>query len=289
MIFLRDPAREWRVVGMKRSASTSLPLLFLALTLGFPRSDAAEAATAEDAPLIVTAGKFTHDGKTEPATLKNLVDFIHQRYPRANVTLVDVEDLIVDHLRLQWRGRPDRDDSGQRVMSPPPLNGVLTALAEASGRRFEIQSFSNQDFVLRAWQTAAGPLATRIFNLKALIAPSARTRDLEDELQMVQTQLKGMLPRVSIGAMSKEDLAPLENRVAIIRRRLDEIPKPEAELERLLAQIREVVDMTLKLSHPSEGVPEFKYHPGSGLLISVGSEAAVDTTRMVIEALGKKG
>jgi hypothetical protein len=263
-----------------------IPLALLSLQA--PESRAAE-SPSEVAPLVVANGRFQRDGKSTAATVRNLIDFVQQRYPNANITIVGADDIVIEQLTLQWRDRLSRDDNGVTRPMPPPLRSVLTALAEASGRRFEVQEFGNLDYVLRGWRADAARAATRIFNLRALMAPSAKARDLEDELQMVQTQLRGMLPRVSIGAMSKDDLVPLENRVAIIKRRLDEIPKPEVELDRLLAQIREVVELTLKLSHPGEGVPDFKYHPGSGLLIAVGSETAVDTTRMVIEALGKKG
>jgi hypothetical protein len=43
--------------------------------------------------------------------------------------------------------------------------------------------------------------------------------------------------------------------------------------------------MTLARLRPGEKLPEFQFHPGSNLLIVIGSPASVDVTRKVIAAL----
>src|SRR4051812_44341269 len=62
-------------------------------------------SAAVDAPLVIAGGKFSRDGKSVPATVRNLVDLIRRRYDSANITVVDVDDVVIDHLTLHWAQR----------------------------------------------------------------------------------------------------------------------------------------------------------------------------------------
>src|SRR4051812_47558927 len=108
-----------------------IPLALLSLQA--PESRAAE-IPSEVAPLVVANGRFQRDGKSTAATVRNLIDFVQQRYPNANITIVGADDIVIEQLTLQWRDRLSRDDNGVTRPMPPPLRSVLTALAEASGR-----------------------------------------------------------------------------------------------------------------------------------------------------------
>ncbi len=270
---------------------TPLPFrgLFLAVLLaGFGPALSAQ-PSAPVPPLVVTDGKFTHDGKTEPATLGNLVAFVRTCYPNASITMIDVENVGIDHVNLQWRAM-DPAIVGRRVFQTP-LIGVLTALSDASGQRFEVAAFSDNDFVLRrpGGPPRAEP-AIEVFNLKPLLArgvPDARS--FEEEINFFEAQKAVLSKRPEKAAEVKD----IEDRIQVVeKQRADAMQRaaqqgPASDAKKLLDQIPELVELAMSPLRADEELPKFKYHAGTNLLIVVGSPRAVAITRNVIDALAK--
>ena len=138
---------------MKSSASSFSRLLVIAigvsLHVGLPTVRAqtnpapAPAKTVDDEPLVITKGKFTRDGQSVPATVKNLMELVRLRYPDANITVVGVDDVVIENLTLHWaryRGDAPVGEIARRVN--PPLRAVLTTLSAASGHKFVADMFS---------------------------------------------------------------------------------------------------------------------------------------------------
>jgi hypothetical protein len=56
----------------------------------------------------------------------------------------------------------------------------------------------------------------------------------------------------------------------------------------VIEQIEQAVTATLQLLNTPELQPQMQFHPGTNLLIVVGSEEAIDVARKVVAALEKR-
>lgn len=277
--------------SLRSSASLVLLSVTLLLLPGLHAADAdtpsalptaARSGTAEE--LLIANGVFAaRNGRTSPATLRNLVDAITQRYPHANITIVGVDDVLIRDLRLRWGKNAVFEKGGAEDV---PLQGMLTALREASGRRFELQVFGKNDFVLSAIGGGASPTRIEVFNLKSLPAvrqiPGGSAQlelfNLEGERRILANQYTNDHPRM------KENAVHIEQTQAKLA---SQTKSTEETTRQFLGQIESIVRITLQqLNHGATPLdPEFKFHPGTGLLVVVGNEQALEVTRKVIAAL----
>jgi hypothetical protein len=72
--------------------------------------------------------------------------------------------------------------------------------------------------------------------------------------------------------------------IAALKEQLEQDPSDE-EINKLLAQISEMVTEALNKLQPDAKPPEFQFHKGTDLLVVIGSASAVDITRKVVAAL----
>jgi hypothetical protein len=278
-----------------RSARPSFFLRFLFPTLLALSSPlhAQDAGTKEVAgfkpfpnnkPLVISQGVI-QDGRNTPATVQNLVGLIREIYRAANITVLGVDAVVVGDLTLQWQGHGDPES---QEWVNPPLNGVLTTLCLASGRKFMVTSFGPNDFLLRVPENDDdGPSArrtTEVFNLAAIMKQGGYKAGLEESIRRAELEYTVLKKRDANNPRLGEILDYIE-----VRRSL--LPKEtsgSADAEKLMQQIEEVVAMTLNIkSRKARELPEFRYHPGTNLLIVIGNGEAIDVTRKVIAALEK--
>ena len=213
--------------------------------------------------LVIVKGVFTRNGENVPATVRNLVDLVLQSYPDATITLVGVENIVIENLTLTLRRV--RVFADPATAKPQPVLSVLTAFAQASGRKFFVQPFSENDFLLSA-DIAPSRQLTEVFNLGTLIKSNQGKLFTEDALR-----------RLEAAGIGKEE-------AEIIKLTQSSAPPPSPQ--KLIEQIQDAVATTLRISS-RDPMPEFKYHPGTNLIIVVGTEPAIDATRKVIAALEK--
>src|SRR5438045_3389876 len=53
--------------------------------------------------LLIVDGKIAGlsiNGQSAAATVRNIVDVITERYPRANITIVDAHDVVIENLKV---------------------------------------------------------------------------------------------------------------------------------------------------------------------------------------------
>jgi hypothetical protein len=236
-----------------------------------------------DEELIIMNGVFAPERENaRRATLRNLIDAITRRYPHANITIVGADDVPIGELRLRWGKRPDSGGYPDDV----PLQGMLTALREASGRRFELQAFGRNDFVLSAIGGSSSPSRIEVFNLKSLPAVRGlnvgelrvQLSSLEGERRVLGNQFTNDHPRMKENAVNIEQI---QAKLA------SQSKSAEDTTKEFLSQIESIVRITLQQLNPggTPPNPEFKFHPGTGLLVVVGNEQALEVTRKVIAAL----
>jgi len=272
--------------------ASCLGALFLA---GLPVAPAQEAAAPSrtaardydlgDEPLVIANGKFTRDGQTRAATVKNLVDVVRQRYPDANITAVGVDDIVIDQLTLQWARYRDPVD-GRRLN--PPLKAVLTTLAAASGRKFVATAFSEKDVLLEVPEglREKSGLVTEVFNLSPyLTAGSHQIANLEKQVRDMQLEMAVLQKRY---ADKHPTVLGLKDRLEETKAQLAQSMKDvDQKASDLVEQIDHVVRQTLARQQTREQPPDFQFHRGSNLLVITGSDNAVNLTRKVIAALEK--
>ena len=246
-------------------ATVSAPLAFAASAPEkvVPPPAASTSRTPPGEQLVITKGVFSRNGESVPATVRNLVDLVQQHYPDATITLVGVDDIVIENLTLPLRRVRKLDEptsaKAQSVLS------ILTAFSWASGPKFIVQAFGENDFTL--W-TGAAPnrQLTEVFNLGILIKPNRGNLFTEDALR-----------RLEAAGIGKEEAEVIK---------LTQSAAPPPSPEKLIAQIQDAVATTLGVSSRAP-LPEFKYHAGTNLLIVVGTEPAIDAARKVIAALEK--
>jgi hypothetical protein len=217
----------------------------------------------------------TENGKPVPATLRNVVQHLLQITKRQSyvaVTFVGVEDLLIDKLTLQIASRPES------------LDIALAALGEASGRKFRAQRFGDMDIMLVSDPQGGPARSAEVFNLSRLLD--------NDELKVLDRQLEEAIHE--FGAFQK-NLGDQDGRVTVLKSRMEMIEaqrrkaaaKPVPKSDKLINQIQETVAMTLDRLKSGEKWPEFQFHPGTNLLVVIGSPDAIDITRKVVAALEK--
>lgn len=224
--------------------------------------------------------------------MKNLVELIRQRYRNVNITVIDVDDVTVQQLTLHWARYVDSKPEGSpgRVVDPP-LEGVLAALAEASGRKFSVSGFGPKDFLLRLPESlheGSDPV-TEVFNLSPFLNQgSRRAAELESQLRDLQIELGVLQKRY---AEKHPSVIDLNNRIDLVKAQLADSNRPSKEAvaaaAKLVEDIKAAVDGTLHLQKSVESAPQFQFHPGSNLLVAVGGQNAINVTRKVIAALEK--
>jgi hypothetical protein len=256
---------------------------FVALLAAFPVLLAQEAApppakrAAAPSELVISKGTFEWNGQKGPATLRRVVDAITSRYPQANITLVGTDDVLIESVTLRLR-RVLPDGSG--IISPP-LHGMLVALRAASGGRFHVEAFGDNDFVLSA--NTGHAARAEVFKLgQPSDAAKATDAALRAQIASLETELAVLGRRYGPDHPSMKDIS---TRRDVLKEQLNRAAPPAAGTEKLIDQIEEVVRMTLKSLRPGEPAPEFRYHAGSGLLVVIGSEEAIDVTRKVVDAI----
>ncbi|MEO5961023.1 MAG: hypothetical protein ABIR80_18100 [Opitutaceae bacterium] len=263
------------------------PLAMRAAEAPTPRSAPNQTnATIGDEPLVISDRTFKRDGKSVAATLRNVLELVRLRYPDANITAVEVEDVRIDNLTLHWgryRGAPLPGEPRPRLN--PPLIGVLTALAEASGRKFEAVPFGENDFLLRppaATHPASAPM-TEVFNLSPLSGGGLK-RNLEQQLLALEGEAKALAARYG---KEHPRFVEVRDRIDIVSGQLHRAARAVVPGEKLVSQIGQAVEDTLAAEKSHATVPRFQFHEGTNLLIVTGSDRAVDLTRKIIAALEK--
>jgi hypothetical protein len=234
-------------------------------------------------PLVISQGVI-QDGRNTPATVQNLVGLIREIYRGTNVTVLGVDDVVVGDLTLQWQGHR-APVTGEWVN--PELNGVLTTLCLASGRKFMVTSFGPNDFLLRVPENDdEGPSArrtTEVFNLSSLTKQNYRRAGLEQEIRSIEVEL--VVLRTRYGDKHPR-VVELTDRLDVYKAQLAQPASGAPDPIKLIEQIQEIVRSTLEQKSIKQ-LPEFKYHSGSNLLVVVGNGEAIDLTRKVIAALEK--
>jgi hypothetical protein len=241
-------------------------------------------------PLVVAKGTFVRGGQNVPATVGNLVDLIREVYRDANITVLGVDDVVIENLKLHWNRRhdpsPDEKNMGLRV--DPPLEGILVTLSEASGRKFAVKSFSTNDFLLTAPQGSTndpGPVV-EVFNLTPLLQRGSSRAVLETHVREIEVELAVLRKRPGSKTEKTQELIDLETRVEFYRNQLARLDRPTDDAtNKLIEQIELVVSRTLASQKLAEKPPELQFHSGANLLVVIGSRTATEITRKVVAAL----
>lgn len=244
------------------------------------------AAIRSDAPLVITNGTFVRAGQTMPATIRNLIDLISHRYTNANITIVGVDNVVINDLTLQWRMLPAPTDDQPLRRVDPPLHAVIAALAAASGGKLAFSSFSPNDVLINAPEDRRDVRQTaEVFNLAHILSGSKSDfgldraiRDTETELAVLSNRYGSENPRIK----------GLNDQLEVMKaqRAKMETRSPSDDAKRL-DQIREVITLTLQRLKPGATAPDFEFHAGTNLLVVIGNEDAIDIARKVIAAFEK--
>jgi hypothetical protein len=241
-------------------------------------------------PLVVTKGIFVRDGQNVPATVGNLVDLIREVYRDANITVLGVDDVVIENLKLHWNRRrdPSADEKNMGLRVDPPLEGILVTLSEASGRKFAVKSFSPNDFLLTTPQGFTGDPGpvVEVFNLTSLLQRGPSRAVLETQVRDIEVELAVLRKRSGGKTEKPQELIDLETRVEFYRNQLARLDRPTDDaINKLIEQIEMVVRRTLVSQKLAEKPPEFQFHSGANLLVVIGSGTATEITRKVIAAL----
>ncbi|HUR60517.1 MAG TPA: hypothetical protein VM029_22545 [Opitutaceae bacterium] len=225
--------------------------------------------------IVITKGTFEWNGQKGPATLRRVVDAITSRYPRANITIVGADNVMIDDVTL--RLRTSFVDGKEHV----PLHGMLVALRAASRRHFGVDAFSENDFVLSG-DKAQATVRAEVFKLGQSDDGKFRNAALRAEIAKLETELAVLGRRYGPDHPSMKDITVRRD---VLKEQANQGGPSPAAPAKLLSDIQEVVLMTLERLRPGDDHPEFKYHSGTGLMVVIGSEEAIDVTRKVVDAL----
>jgi hypothetical protein len=227
--------------------------------------------------LKIASGKIvdaSRSGPALPATLSNVVGVLRESYPEASITVVGVDDVLIDNITLRIAPRTTRREGALRI--------ALAALAEASGRSFRVQDFGDQDFVLGAERSPPGRRFAEVFNLGTLLS-NHRGRQVERELRDAETHLAAIR---KVMGNDHPRVAEINTHIEILKATKAQAGTPP-ETSKVIDQIKEAVAVTLAMLRSPEKVPDFQFHPGANLLIVVGGDDTIDITRKVVAALEK--
>lgn len=230
----------------------------------------AAAQTADT--LSIVDGKIAGTGRQHagsPATVRTVVDLLRGFYADAAITLIGVDDIVIDRLSLRLAPRSSS------------LHSALTALAEASGQ-FAVRAFGEKDFVLTADRFAPSRRQVEVFNLTPLLVTSRGTQ-LELQIREIESRLAATR---KVMGHDNPGVAQMNTEIEVLKAQRGNIPPP-VKTTKLLAEIEQAVQLTLQMLGSNEKSPEFSYHPGSNLLIVVGGDKAIEVTRKIVDAIAK--
>jgi hypothetical protein len=256
-------------------------------------------SVSDDTPLVIANGvlrDYLVDGKPAPATLRNLVPIVQRHYPASNITMIGVDDIVVGDLVLQWAPKAPEPHAPLR---PPPLFLVMRALSEASGRRFRVSDPTDPLTFLLLKSDDPGSLGPRVADvvyIGRLLSHGINKAGIENSLNELQTRMSVLDERYGEKSQEKERLSDLttamnqekehlSDEMAVLKKQLAQANFSDEEIDKLLAQISEVVTEALTKLQPDAKPPEFQFHRGTNLLVVIGSQSAVDITRKVVAAL----
>jgi hypothetical protein len=237
------------------------------------KSAPAAAASTRETVLRIANGKIsgaTKNGQPVPAALGTIAEMLREAYRDASITLVEVDEMVIENLTLRLAPRTDA------------LRGALAALAEGSGRKFRVQNFGERDFLLIPDRSPSGNRFAEVFNLTPLLSNNRakqselRLRDAETRLAVVQ----------KVRGPDHPGVADIKTEIAMLKAHVAEAGTP-TEPHKIIEQIETTVKLTLALLKSTEKSPEFSYHPGTQLLIVIGGDQANEITRKVVAALEK--
>jgi hypothetical protein len=228
---------------------------------------------APETVIRITNGNIanvTKDGQPVPATLQRIVDILRAEYRSASITIVGVDDVLIQNVTLRMAPRA------------ASLRSALIALVEASGRKFRVDASSDQDFALLADRSPVGHRIAEVFNLGPLLS-SNRASHLDRQLRDLEMNLAAT--RKVMGAEHSR-IKDITTEIELIKAHLAQTSSAPNSAK-VIEQIQETVDVTLRLLRSAEKQPEFQFHPGTNLLIVVGGNDAIEVTRKVVAALQK--
>jgi hypothetical protein len=228
--------------------------------------------------LVIENGSFRDRNlRSTPATLRNVINSITQDTRGLNINLVGVEDIVIENVRVQWT-RPSRIDNENPNGS---IRMLLQALSEASGK-FNVRDFGPNDFLLFAGHRDVSRRSVEVFKISPPASVGRPAADIQAEIDMLETELTVYAKRFPAGH-PQIDHRTLN--IETLKAQLARVSRPPEQSNKDLEQIQDVIRVAMERISPGEAPPELKYHPGTGLMIVVGSETAIDVTRKVVAAL----
>jgi len=232
------------------------------------------ATSSHDSLIRIANGKITNvtkDGQPVPATLRNIVDMLREEYRGASITIVGVDNVMIENVTLRLAPRNSA------------LRSALTALAEASGRKFRVQDFSEQDVVLMADRSPVGNRIAEVFNLGPLLNNNNQAKQLERQLRDAETNLAAVRKVMGSDHPRVKDIT---TEIELIKAHLAQVGTSTGwqEGNRTNRADREYHPGALKVSREAARVPVSSGHEP---LIVVGGDEAIEVTRKVVAALEK--
>jgi hypothetical protein len=224
--------------------------------------------------LVIKNAAFVSDVDSTPkaATMTNLVRALLRKYPEVNITIVGAEGVSVDNATIRWRER------SSLYSNSASARATLTALREASGRKFDVQEFGDGDFLVSTQRAGASGRSIEVFKLGRLIGETIGL-PVQKEIARLQNE-RGML-----SANHGPEFPRMKQIAAEIAGLERQTEASEALCYALLDQIRHAVGTTLEDLKSTEPMPEFKLHSGTGLMIVIGGEQGLEVTRKIVAAL----
>lgn len=259
-------------------------LLLLAFVSALPtfaaESDTVLAKRTLPTEIVIKNGMLEHDGQRTPATLRRVVDLIAPAYRKLTVRMVGAENVVIQDVTLRL---PRRDIVDGKTVEPS-LHSLFAALRAASGNRFQVQAFSEQDFLLSLGdgQHVQPGRSTEVFKLGAMLGGSPGNPAIQADIDHVEAERAVFAKR---HGEKHPKMAELNDRIDVLKAIQARSAAPRTEPAKLIAQIQDVVRITLETLNPGQQQPEFKFHAGTGLLVVIGTEEAINVTRKVVAAL----
>jgi hypothetical protein len=253
-------------------------VIIIALLAFWFQCAAAQTPTATSASeLRIVSGKILGVSKTGqplPATVSNVVEILRENYREATIAVVGVDDVLIDNITLRIAPRTAGRGSALRI--------ALAALVEASGRKFRLQDFSDQDFMLSADRSPMGRRTAEVFNLSQILSNN-QGKQLERQIRETETALAAVR---KVMTNDHPRVADMSTQLEILKATKAQAAAP-LDSTKVIEQIMDTVAATLGLLKSAEKQPEFQFHPGANLLIVVGGDEAIEITRKVVAALEK--
>jgi len=258
--------RMWfRSLALATGLVTAINLIPLAL----PTQAAPAAPAAKEPPprpayaLEIRDGALLHPGPGGPANLANVVDALRDLFPDCNFVLApELANVLVMDLKLR-PGNNEVEVNGHLVWPPQSIGETLTALRVAAGNRF-------------LWRNGVAesppPQATPQLD-PATGLPAAAPPQEASSLFTLLPDPTAAQSRRAVEAFSLQDY-------------LQSLPKQdEASLNQSLGDIENLIVETLNSMDAEVARPQIRFHPGTKLLVVIGSPEAIDVAAKIITAL----